>query len=105
MRSLTHGGLRYRLSVPSDDGTSGHVVVRDVVHDAFERNPRLLNDPQEPAWLVELHRPSRAIEAPGRARKPAPASAAAGATGESEAALAASSSLKTPLLTPGGSAA
>ena len=73
MRSLTHGGLRYRLSVPSDDGTSGHVVVRDVVHDAFERNPRLLNDPQEPAWLVELHRPSRAIEAPGRARKPAPA--------------------------------
>ena len=52
MSRLTHGALRYRLSVRSD--VVGPLTVSDVAKQSFERNQNVLNDPKRSCWVVDV---------------------------------------------------
>mgnify|MGYP000935239284 CR=1 FL=1 len=53
METLTEGSLRYRLDFVGKGHQRG--AIRRVVSRAFERCPRILNDPRESPWSIDVH--------------------------------------------------
>jgi 23S rRNA G2445 N2-methylase RlmL len=53
MAALTQGALRYRLSMVAEGNHDA--AVASVTQKAFALNPKVLNDPRESPWSVDVH--------------------------------------------------